>query len=606
MSRWLAILEWGLTLAAAGVWTAFGDRIAEAPSIAAGLGWGTAWAVRRLRLGVWTRRTPIDWPLAAYLVASLVAVWPAMDEAAAGARIGLLLGAIGIFYALVNSSPAVTWRFGDGAALAGAVFALFFVTQHDWLGQPAKFAAIGRVGAWVQQNAPQLSWYDPHPNVAATILALGLPLPVAQGLRRLQRLRGGDAGGRRAGLGLAFSIVAAAAITLGLVMTESRGSAAAVFAAAGLAAGWQAARKAGQALGRDPRQVFTIGLLAGAATAVVVTIARPGLIEAALGYMPGPNSAVSRLEVWGQVWRLAQDTPYTGGGLAAFPGLYATHILGIPSLFLTHAHNAYLNVLAEQGVAGAVSFAGVFVLGGWAALRRQDEAGGWPALAGAGAAGIAVAGLLGLVDGPLVASRAAVLWLMPFGLALRPAASESAPARSWFGRRGWLTVLLLGLAVAAVGLSPAGHAAWLANAGALKANRVLLAGFPTNTWRNEGYVPALAEAGRLFEEALRLRPAQRTSHYYLGLIASEQLDFASAVEHLEAARRADAGHRGITKALAYNLVWLGQVDAAADLLGLIPEAPGEMEVYTWWWTTQQRPDLADFAQRARETWPASQ
>jgi hypothetical protein len=135
---------------------------------------------------------------------------------------------------------------------------------------------------------------------------------------------------------------------------------------------------------------------------------------------------------------------------------------------------------------------------------------------------------------------------------------------------------------------------------------VLLAGFPTNTWRNEGDAPDLAEAGRLFEEALKLRPAQRTSHYYLGLMASERLDFASAVEHLEAARTADERHRGITKALAYNRVWLGEVDAAADLLRLIPEAQGEMEVYAWWWTTQQRPDLAELAQRARETWPASQ
>jgi hypothetical protein len=87
--KWLAALEWGLVLAAAGIWVVFGDRIADGPSIGAGLCWGTAWVARRLRLGVWTQRTAIDGPLVAYTLASLVAVWPATDAAAAAARFGL-------------------------------------------------------------------------------------------------------------------------------------------------------------------------------------------------------------------------------------------------------------------------------------------------------------------------------------------------------------------------------------------------------------------------------------------------------------------------------------------------------------------------------------
>ena len=48
-----------------------------------------------------------------------------------------------------------------------------------------------------------------------------------------------------------------------------------------------------------------------------LAFAAPNLATLALGTLPGPNSAISRTELYGQVWRLAQATPFTGGGLAA-------------------------------------------------------------------------------------------------------------------------------------------------------------------------------------------------------------------------------------------------------------------------------------------------
>jgi O-antigen ligase len=599
----LASLEWGLTLAAAGLWVAFEDRPPGAATVVAGLCWGGGWVARRARLGVWTRRTPIDGLLAVYGLASVAAVWAAADGAASGARLGLLLGAVGIFYALINSSPTTTWRFGDGVALAGALFAAYFASQHDWLGQPAKFALIGRVGGWLNAATPQLGLYDPHPNVAATILALCLPLPAAQAWARLRAIRSVG----RTDLGLAFSATAGAMMALGLVMTESRGAMLASAAAAGLAAGWVLAQRL--PAGRSERRwVFAGGLAVMLAALAAATVWQPDWLGAVVGNLPGPNSAVSRLAVYAQVWRLAQDTPFTGGGLAAFPGLYATHILGIPYLFLTHAHNAYLNVLVEQGVVGALSFGAIFLVGGWAALGKLQMKSGWAPLAGAGAAALAVAALHGLVEGTLVASRAAVLWLVPLGLALWPAVAATESRLAAHGRRGWwVTVAVLGLAAAAIVLSPAGagRAAWAANMGAVRANWVLLAGFPTNAWstETETETPALDEAAGWLERGLALSPADRTSHYFLGLIAARRRDFPASVEHLRAAHLADPLHRGVTKALAFSLVWVGEFDAAARLMPAIPEARSEMEVYAWWWTTQQRPDLAQHARTALLAWP---
>jgi hypothetical protein len=304
---------------------------------------------------------------------------------------------------------------------------------------------------------------------------------------------------------------------------------------------------------------------------------------------------------------LAQDTPYTGGGLAAFPALYSTHILGIPFLFLTHAHNAYLNVLVEQGIGGCLSYLGVIVAGGWAALGLSQSQGQRTALAVAGTLAVGVVALQGLADGTLVASRAVVLWLVPFGLALQTGTSAAERPGRIARQRRWLAVGagMVAVAAAALMLSRPGRAAWSANLAAVQANRVLLAEFPTNVWSTGQEAPRLAETEPGFWRALALTPNQRTSHYFLGVIAERERDYPTAVSQWRAAYAADPGHRGIIKALAYGLIWEGELDAAAELLPVIGEARSEMAVYAWWWGTQQRPDLAKRASDALAAWPVS-
>jgi hypothetical protein len=68
------------------------------------------------------------------------------------------------------------------------------------------------------------------------------------------------------------------------------------------------------------------------------------------------------------------------------------------------------------------------------------------------------------------------------------------------------------------------------------------------------------------------------------------------VQTLAPAQRADPGHRGIVKALAYAYIWAGEPQDARPLLKFVPEAANEMSVYIWWWGTHGRPDLV---QRAR-------
>ncbi|MGO1462592.1 MAG: O-antigen ligase family protein [Marinobacter sp.] len=71
----------------------------------------------------------------------------------------------------------------------------------------------------------------------------------------------------------------------------------------------------------------------------------------------------SRLEVWGQAWRMFADTPWTGVGLGGYTrGIEASVASGDASAMLLdcctgHAHNDLLNAAASSGVPGILSWA---------------------------------------------------------------------------------------------------------------------------------------------------------------------------------------------------------------------------------------------------------
>jgi lipopolysaccharide biosynthesis regulator YciM len=126
-----------------------------------------------------------------------------------------------------------------------------------------------------------------------------------------------------------------------------------------------------------------------------------------------------------------------------------------------------------------------------------------------------------------------------------------------------------------------------------------LAAFPTGEWSTGEEAPVLETTRPLFERALALDRRNVTAHYRLGLLAGLERDFDRAAAHLAAAYAADAGHRGVQKALAYTYVWLGQLERAQPLLAALPEARRELEAYAWWWRLQGREDLAERAVAAR-------
>ncbi len=624
----LLVVEWALMVLAVALWV---SSKSYHPWMNAGSGLlAGSWAARWVRTGQVTRPTPIDLPLVLFLLSALVGLWAAPDQAEALLRLYLFLAAAGLFYALANSDAGALTAFSTGFLLFAAVFALYFASQHNWADQPAKFAAIGGMGLRLNQLVPDLGLYKPHPNVAAGILAVSVPVAVMRwidavqsrvsksvsesagsgGLSRPETAEAVTTSASLLGFGICLGV-----ILFGLIMTESRASWLALAGALGLVMWWRLAKQLA-VVSRQPSviSIFWAGVGIAVVAVVVTVVARPELVTAAFGKLPGPNSAVSRMEIYGQVWRLAQDTPFTGGGLAAFPALYSTYILDIPVLFLTHAHNAYLNLLVEQGWPGLIGYAGLLVVAGWAAsrnIRQGDER--YRAFALAGALGLAVVAIQGLADATLVASRAIPVLLVPAGLALAGKSKGSNFKSSNFklqnanpqkenfkggvGRGAWgVGISTLALIALAAFTWRSWLAAWHANLGTITHDRIELAGWSTGEWDDGSRASLYAQAEPEFRRALELDPLNRTANHRLGIAAGLKRDFAGAADYLQRAYEADPGHRGILKALGYTYVWLGEYDRAKPLLATIPEARGELAVYVWWWGTQGRDDLSKRAQ----------
>jgi hypothetical protein len=108
----LLIAEWSCLLAAVTLWST--ERPPVGVVLLAAPLWAAAWLFRWLRAGELTRPTWLDWPLLIFMLTALVGLWAAPDRATALVRLDFYLGALGLYYALVNSPKAARQLFGLG------------------------------------------------------------------------------------------------------------------------------------------------------------------------------------------------------------------------------------------------------------------------------------------------------------------------------------------------------------------------------------------------------------------------------------------------------------------------------------------------------------
>jgi O-antigen ligase len=290
---------------------------------------------------------PLAWPMAGLLTVLLlsaafaptnnVEAIAALERPASGA---LLAWAV---YAVCHTP--VRWRRlasafalgGFGVALIGLAEASGLPTIVEWLGTlHAGTVPIGDV--------PRITSTLSHPNVAAILLELTLPLLVAWAWTASPAWR----------IPLGVAVVAC---LIALVLTFSR--AGIVAALVGLAI------MGGLAIARGERRAplrLALAALAVPVALVCAAMTDPGLDRRlTAGLDESSWASPSRLEYWSAAGQMLADHPLLGVGPDNYRWQFARYA-GLPENNLgVHAHDQYLEALADTGILGLATLGWLLV-----------------------------------------------------------------------------------------------------------------------------------------------------------------------------------------------------------------------------------------------------
>ena len=555
------------------------------------------WLVRSIA-GVFPfQRTALDWLVAIFLATAWIGYWTAYDPETAWTKVWLICFAVLLYYSLASQPTENLELVCLLFSCIGLGVSFYFFLTHDFVALPRKVEFVNRVGRWIMEIRPRLGWNPIHPNYVAGIAAIMTPFVLYPA---------GQAAGKSkftlilvrafAGLGLGTALLA-------IFLATSRGVLMAIASACGVWILWQIIDHIH--LSSSLRHKIVFPALVLFYLCAVTLFLYMGPANVGYGSTGDSSSTGSRGELFGRSLSLVFDFPFTGGGLAAFPGLYSYYLLGIPFFNVINSHNLFLDVALEQGLLGGLAFLVIFLMSIWwmaseiaktnSPARRRY---GWLLFLM-----LIIAFVHGMVDDYFYNGSGTLLALTLVGFS---SALQQEQGRIALPKNYRLFVLIVPALLVLFMINPNRfRAAWIANLGAIQMSQVELKDFPTGQWATSEIVPRLELAQATLRTALQYEPHNQTANYRLGLISMLHQDFATAAAHLETAYQEAPNHRGIIKSLGYSYVWLGDMDKAQKLLEQIPEAQAEMKVYIWWWETQGRPDLSERASRMISRWDAA-
>lgn len=538
---------------------------------------------------------PLLLPWLLFLLSAWIGVTVSFAPASSLVKFNLIVGSISLYYVIAATQTDLAKRLVVwGVVLVGAGAAVYYLTQTDFAANPTKVATLDQIGFAIHRLAPQFGLSTPHPNRMAGIILLALPFAV--GLMY-------EAVVHRRVLVLLTGSAITALLAFGLIMTTSRGALLALILLVIVSGyGYGAVRLAN-------RVGLSSGIgLAGAFNLVLIVLlvgfALSGTrLADTLNAILGSVSTIPRVELYQQVFQLAQDYAFTGAGLGTFSPNFSTYELLINVPFLPHAHDLFLQVWFEQGILGLVAFVWYIVAYYVWAVRRRARM-NWLAIASIVATTLLL--LHGLVDVLFYSGRVISLMFIPTGLtvcALQPFVHLSSPETT--ARRGWLVgaavagLLVLVVAFLLLTRWDQLNAQWNANLGAVRQAQLELPqlAFPKPTFEQVRREADLSQAEDLYQDALARDPNNRTAHARLGMIALSRSEFEQAIQHLEAAYRADKNNRAVIKSLGYAYAWTANLEQAEVLLKQIPEATVELNYSISDWRSRGRTDLAANAQK---------
>jgi O-antigen ligase len=488
--------------------------------------------------------------------------------------------------------------------LAGIGIASSFLLTADFSALAVKFKWIHALGvAWmnVRPDLFQLPSIPANDTAGILIITAAYGLPLWREFRGKRRRRRTQRFLIRAALGI---------ILVAVVLASSRGALLALLAALGI---WFTSRLLqwlGPPLKEKLASWFPFVVLAGVLALEAVVLFLPaGMLGPSLS--ASDNVYISRAEVFRSGLMILGDFPFTGGGLASFPGLYSQYVLAMPFSILPHSHNMILDVMIEQGVLGGIAFVVIYLMSVRQLLLAANNASVRPWYLAA-CISLFTALFHGMVDDYLYGSSGPALSLIPAGMAMlvsrlgeaeRSVQKPEPPPLThglWISRQYSFPGIIVIIVLSAF-LWRSVAAQWYANMGAVRMAKVELAGFPTGKWSEGQELSRFGPAELDFERALGYHSDNKTANHRLGLIRMTARDYQSAAEYLEKAYQKDPADRGVIKNLGYSYLWLGETEKARSLLYGMPEIKHELENYVWWWNDRQRPDLSDRASQLADS-----
>lgn len=518
------------------------------------------------------RLTPLDLPLALFLVSAFLGLWPAYDRSLCWNTL-VALSAGTVLYVLISrwATSHDRWRaVATCVVVAGVLLSLYFVTQYAHLGYPEKVGPISQLGALLGRIVPPVAAWAPQANSVATflegVLFLAAALAWTEG-RWPWRISGA---------------IGTGVIGLALLMSASRGAWLAVLVAAGLwlAFLWRPARVAA---------VCGAGLALGL---VIFVIARHDVTV--LSELPIVDRTLAplfirpdRIDVYRNSAYLIQDFPLTGIGLGEqFAMVLSKYALLIRVPYLTYSHNLYLEVWLQHGLVGAVAW--LWLMAALYGAARMYARPGSDLLYQSTWAGLTAVLVHGLTDARQYEDL--WCWLPFFGLLglnaaillRRDSVADGAAAPTGWSRCLFpAAVVGVFLVAVAISLSPL-RATYHANLGcALQARADLL-----ESLDDDQRAALRQRAADHYQRAVQIDPYNRTAHQRLGVMHMDEGRFHQAVEHLHIAWQADPANTTTHKALGLAYVWVGELERAKPLLRGVPDVVEELNTWGWWRSRQ--------------------
>ncbi len=510
-----------------------------------------------------------------------------------------LITSVLLYFLLARQPVENLWKAAVMLSLLGLVLCVYFFLCNDWEAQPQKFILISQLGKTWMRIRPNINLISINPNDIAGIAALILPFSFAlilQFWRKKSYLLGS--------LFVLFTCI----IGLTIIFTQSRGAWLAVGLTLLLCLWWWALNRwfiRGTFALRKTLYAAFIGAILLMALGVAWVSLNRRIIQVAIG---GTSLYVSdsRFHLFLSAYELIKDTPFTGGGLESFSGLYSTYIMNNPNYILGYSHNIFLDTTLQQGLLGGFMLCWI-ILGSLVLLLSKPLSGNLSILRYSILSSLLIMILHGLVDNVVLRTISTMLIFYVPGMAvglltLTKSETLNAPQANVQKRQhaiAGITAIIVILGSMIIFHRPI-LSAWFTNLGAVEMAKVQLADFPTGVWDEGQHVNQLINAEAFFKRAIFYDPSNPSANYRLGLIAMFKKDFSTAVSLLEIAHLGDPYHRGIIKALGLSYLWNGQIEAAEPLLSLLPETNQEVGVYAWWWGQHDRPDLVTYAKQYLE------